>query len=174
MPRSHQHVVYSGALGNKQDPEHLVGFFSYAAQRLPGVMFHIFSDGQTYDSLRAQHSSAGRIQFHSLVPDDELAELYARSTVQIIPQAQGTSEGSLPSKLPNILQAGVPILAVCDRDSELWAIQSDVQSFVCVDDWEFPAMVTALAGLLNAPRTQGNNALARFSIDHLIRILETT
>jgi colanic acid biosynthesis glycosyl transferase WcaI len=31
----------------------------------------------------------------------------------------GTSEGSLPSKLPNLLAAGVPVFAICEPQSEI-------------------------------------------------------
>jgi hypothetical protein len=54
-----------------------------------------------------------------------LAELYQRSTVQLIPQAEGTGSGAFPSKLPNLLVTGAYVFAICDLDSELSVIIKD-------------------------------------------------
>jgi glycosyltransferase involved in cell wall biosynthesis len=116
------HVVYSGALGEKQRPKDLVDLFKAVCAANPRVACHIFSRGSSFEALQRGAGGAanpGRVLFHDLVPDESLAELYMRSHVQIIPQAEGTGAGAFPSKLPNLLAAGVPVFAICDSDSEL-------------------------------------------------------
>ncbi|MGO8718331.1 MAG: glycosyltransferase [Acidobacteriaceae bacterium] len=121
FPPEKLHVVYSGALGYKQNSEQLVAFLQAAAECHPEVQFHVLSGGPFFDRLRAKYEqfSGPRVQFHPLVAEQDLAELYARSTIQIIPQAEGTESAALPSKLPNLLAAGVHLLAICSAGSEV-------------------------------------------------------
>jgi glycosyltransferase involved in cell wall biosynthesis len=119
LPDGFVHVVYSGALGEKQEPTKLLDFMLGLAQRNPDIRCHIFSAGPSFERLRAcLEPGNSAVAFHGLVPDEMLGELYARSTVQIIPQATGTGDGALPSKLPNLLASGVPVFAICDGNSE--------------------------------------------------------
>jgi colanic acid biosynthesis glycosyl transferase WcaI len=118
---NHINIVYSGALGEKQCPDDLVELMTKLAKRQDRIRCHIFSAGPHFERLKRQYlrDSDSTVVFRDFVPDEELPELYARSTIQLIPQAPGTGEGSLPSKLPNLLYAGVPVLAICDEDSEV-------------------------------------------------------
>lgn len=131
-------VVYSGALGEKQNPEGLIAFMKDIAYAQADVTCHIFSSGPIFDRLRLENSASAdcKVQFHELVPVGHLAELYSRSDVQIIPQAVNTSEGSLPSKLPNLLAAGVPVFAICDLGSELGNIVKEANAGVVANTWD--------------------------------------
>lgn len=115
------HIVYSGALGEKQCPDFVFEIYDSICRLDENFVCHFFSRGPIFEKLLAKASSLGmkRIQFHDLVPERNLAELYLRSSVQIIPQAKGTGAGAFPSKLPNLLMAGVPVFAICADDSEL-------------------------------------------------------
>jgi hypothetical protein len=121
LPATCLNVVYSGALGDKQSPDELLRFMVDVQRRYSNAQCHIFSAGPHFERLK--HAFQGRVDcyvnFHPLVDEEELGELYARSAVQIIPQAGGTADGALPSKLPNLLAAGVPVFAICDEDSEV-------------------------------------------------------
>jgi len=98
------HVVYSGALGDKQNPDGLFAFVNDLGQRKHDVRCHVFSAGPHFERLKANAAAlqSCAVVFHDLVPTEQVDELYARSSIQIIPQADGTSDGSLPSKLPNL------------------------------------------------------------------------
>ena len=65
LPDGPEHVVYSGALGKKQNAHGLFEFFVAAARRLPAVHFHIFSAGPIFEELRRSASalSIQRISF---------------------------------------------------------------------------------------------------------------
>jgi glycosyltransferase involved in cell wall biosynthesis len=130
FPAGFHHVVYAGGLGEKQMPGELVEFFAALCQRRVDVICHVFSAGPNF--VRVQREMQGRnidrLHFRDLVPEGQLAELYARSTLQVIPQASGTGAGAFPSKLPNLLAAGVPVFAICDRESELATVVRESQA----------------------------------------------
>ena len=119
LPSGVIHIVYSGALGEKQEPGKLVAFMGELVRRHPGIQCHIFSGGPLFDRLRGDSVLGAGVAFHALVPETALDELYARSTIQLLPQAKGTSEGCLPSKHPKLLASGVPVFAICDDNSEI-------------------------------------------------------
>lgn len=152
LPDGHTHVVYSGALGEKQNPDRLVWLMRELRARHANVRCSIFSAGPNFERLRAQPQPdvETRIQFQNLVPDDTLDELYARSTVQLLPQASGTSDGAIPSKLPNLLAAGVPIFAICDSQSEIVRVlkQAGDASGDHVSDFDAPSLHAQFERLL--------------------------
>jgi hypothetical protein len=113
-----KHVVYSGALGKKQSPNRLYSFFEYASTKIPETHFHFFSKGLYFEKLKNNNKNK-LIKFHNLVKEENLSELYLKSTVQIIPQEEGTSLGSLPSKLPNLVASGCEVLLITDKNREL-------------------------------------------------------
>ncbi len=176
LPEQLTQVVYSGALGDKQNPDGLFAFMNTLGQRNPSLRCHVFSAGPHFERLKA---SAGALQgcavtFHDLVPTEQVEELYARSTIQIIPQADGTADGSLPSKLPNLLAAGVPIFAICEPKSELGYLVEKTHAGVVAESWEaleldaqFDALLATLATETRDQRKarQGAFVQTSFSVD---------
>jgi len=135
-------VVYSGALGDKQNPDGLYAFFQALLARQRDVECHVFSAGPHYERIRTLADTAGSaIRFHALVDGKHLDELYARSDIQIIPQASGTSEGSLPSKLPNLMAAGVPVFVISDFGSELASLVKQARAGHAAFVWDAAKLV---------------------------------
>jgi len=114
-----KHVVYSGALGEKQVPDLLFEVMAKLVALRGDVICDIFSSGPLFERLRTNARSLERVRFHPLVEEEDLAGLYAGSAVQIIPQAAHTGSGAFPSKLPNVVASGAPVFVICDDDSEL-------------------------------------------------------
>ena len=113
-------------------------------------MFHFFSSGASFDMLEKCYSGkTDRIQFHDLANLKDLPELYFRSDVQIVPQREGTSKGSLPSKLPNLIAAGVKIMTITDAGSELVEILSKVEGARVINSWDKSDFVNGLKALIN-------------------------
>jgi hypothetical protein len=75
-------------------------------------------------------------------------ELYKRSSVQIIPQMPGTSKGSLPSKLPNLLYAGCSILAITDKGSEIERLFKKYNLNTVVTLWDNEELCSVLEKIL--------------------------
>lgn len=180
FPEGYKHVVYSGALGEKQNPVKLFELIHGASISNLNVMFHCFSSGPLFNVLRKKYTSLDvPIKFHALVDEDDLWELYNRSDVQIIPQLPGSSKGCLPSKLPNLLAAGVPILAITEPSSELGVIVNK-SGGVVVPEWTSNAFVVGLKNVLDISdrftredirKRNEETILPDFSIDKLADIV---
>ena len=134
-------IIYAGALGDKQEPDQLLDFLQALYLRDSRVSPHVFSAGPHFERLSSSISYPN-VSFHDLVPSSELSALYSRSFVQIIPQAFGTGDGSLPSKLPNLLCAGVPIFAICDFTSELGSLIKSLKAGVVSHHWSTELLVS--------------------------------
>ena len=144
--RDYIHVVYSGALGRKQLPSLLLEVFESLCRIRADIVCHIFSGGPIFDEMHRKRdlTAPTRVRFHNLVAESDLAELYERSHIQVIPQAPGTGAAAFPSKLPNLLAAGVPVFAICDPDSELARVVAE-----CGGMSSAPGAVAALADRIN-------------------------
>jgi colanic acid biosynthesis glycosyl transferase WcaI len=155
LPSGVQHVVYSGALGKKQNPYALFRFFRAGAKRFPKVQFHIFSDGPIFQDLRKMHMAnpVEGLRLHGLVPEAEVEELYYRSTIQVIPQIEGSADACLPSKLPNIVASGCAPLAICEADSELAQIVGQC-SGLSASSWQLDTLISQLEALLELTKRQ--------------------
>jgi colanic acid biosynthesis glycosyl transferase WcaI len=180
LPSDKLHVVYSGALGYKQNSQQLIALMQSAAERHPEVQFHVLSGGPFYESLRAEYEQrpGPRVQFHSLVAEHDLAELYARSAIQIIPQAEGTESAALPSKLPNLLAAGVHLLAICSSSSEVERLIRLAGTGSIATRWDRDLFLARLDEALEIVRREPASArrarveplLDRFSIANMVRL----
>ena len=171
LPSNKRNIVYSGALGEKQSPKELYSFFNYASKKIDNTLFHFFSSGHIFDQLKKMNKNE-KILFHDLVPKKNIEELYKKSTIQIIPQKAGTSKGSLPSKLPNILASGCSALVITDKNSELDMFFKKYDINTVVTSWENEVLCTVLNNLLE--KNQGSNitimntAKKLFNIDSMV------
>ena len=141
------HITYSGALGEKQNPWKLYEFFNEASKHIENSEFHIFSQGDIFEVLQQKNTNPF-IKFHPLVAKENIWELYQKSHVQVIPQKEGTSIGSLPSKLPNLLAADVKILLITDPNSELFHFFKEQNLSQVVTNWETSKLIKSLQELL--------------------------
>ena len=151
------------------------------AQRFSGVQFHVFSGGPIFDTLRARAASLAdmRVHFHPLVEERDLPELYARSTIQLVPQAEKTEAGALPSKLPNLLAAGVYTLAITSASSEVARLLREAKTGSVVERWEEPLFLARLEEALQQAqavsaaerRRQTQALLSRFTVENMVQLI---
>lgn len=141
-------IVYSGALGEKQNPLKLYNFFSEASKQIENTVFHFFSEGEGFETLKKSNINS-KIRFHSLVDKDNLVEMYNKSDVQIIPQKENTSKGSLPSKLPNILSSDCKVMLITDANSELHNFFTNNNLSTVVTKWDNKILINSLKLLIN-------------------------
>lgn len=151
FPVGYRHVVYSGALGDKQAPDKLLELFKGLVSQRQDVICHIFSRGPIFDRLQnlPELKLQERIRFQDLVEENDLPELLARSSVQIIPQKTGTADGAFPSKLPNLLAAGVPVFAITEKESELYSVLKNSGIGECSFTWENNEILPRLCAFLD-------------------------
>lgn len=166
-----KHIVYSGALGEKQNPKKLFDFFNKASLKTNNLSFHFFSEGEEINKLKKNNTNSN-IHFHKLVKKENLEELYNRSDVQIIPQKEGTSKGSLPSKLPNLLASQCKVLLITDTNSELEKLFIDNNLDFVTNNWDATLLIQCLKKLLNKEvdfNHQNKVAENFFTIDKMIQ-----
>ncbi|MEO7004557.1 MAG: glycosyltransferase [Acidobacteriaceae bacterium] len=175
LPPEKLHVVYSGALGFKQNSHRLAALLQAAAERHPDVQFHIFSGGPLFDALKARYRPVRGpgVEFHPLVEEQDLKELYARSAIQIIPQAEGTEAAALPSKLPNLLAAGVHLLAICGVESEVGRLIQQAGTGTIAERWEEDLFLTRLDESLEIVRRE-TAAVRRARVEPLMDLFSVT
>jgi glycosyltransferase involved in cell wall biosynthesis len=170
--KNYKHVVYSGALGEKQNPLGLLSFLEYASRSIKSVKFHIYSSGTIFNDLKKRNLNKD-INFHNLVPFKNVRELYERSDVQIIPQKTGTSGGSLPSKLPNLVESNCKLLLVTDKNSEIQQLFQKYNLGGVVTEWNNEILHSMLERLLFESREKkeinSNFVSELFSIKSLVK-----
>ena len=165
-------IVYSGALGAKQSPDQLMSFFQHVAEKEPAWNFYFISSGGYFEHIKGKNQ-LDNIHFMPLVDEKQLFQLYTESTVQIIPQSPGSSAGSLPSKLPNLVFSKTKILAITDSNSDLEKIIKKYPNGVCVNSWNKNDFLTSIKKLIQQNNSIDTNKIdeicsKHFSIDSLI------
>ncbi len=163
-------IVYSGALGEKQNAFKLYKFFNEASKKDLTLKFYIFSEGTVFNKLKNENLNKN-ILFNNLVDKENLKELYDLSDVQIIPQKENTSKGSLPSKLPNLLASNCKVLIITDLNSEMEKIFKDNNLTKICTSWNIDNLIESLNNLLKSKidyQKQNEVAKKLFSIDSII------
>lgn len=170
IPDGEVSLVYSGALGDKQAPELLAQFMEEFVSENPSVVAYIFSQGPIFESLKLSYP---KINFHGLVDEADLPELLMRSTIQILPQATGTSDGSLPSKLPNLLSSKCKILCITDTGSELVRILEAYSQSTVSNSWDINGLKTLTAELLETECIESDDSelLNMFRKESLVKTI---
>jgi len=171
-------ALYSGALGRKQGLETLVAA-ARALQHRDDLIFIICGNGPARPDLEASAADLPNLRFFDLQPPDQLVDLLALASIHILPQIAGAADLVLPSKLPNMLASGRPVIATAEPGSSLAAEVEGCGDIVPPGD--APALAAAIAALLDAPqrrkalgaaasrraetRWQRETILARFAAD---------
>jgi len=167
-------LVYSGALGEKQNGHGLVELFEAVLAQDDSVVAHIFSMGPIYNLLKGKFESE-RLVFHDLVDEGDLPELLLRSMVQVVPQVEGSSDGSLPSKLPNLLASGTGVFCITDQGSELIDILEQYAHGETATSWDVVTNSKTLVDMLNRNTGKDVNRvlLSKFTKESLVaKVLE--
>ena len=170
LPNNQHNIVYSGALGENQNPNELLDVYDFISQNLSNSICYFFSQGPIFEELKKRNNNS-KIKFYSLVSKDDVQELYARSSIQIVPQLPNTSNGSLPSKLPNILASETKTLVITDKDSELEQLFNDYNLQKVITTWDKQIIVCAIKELLEQKidlKKQKITAEKLFNINSLI------
>lgn len=165
-------IVYSGALGAKQSPEQLLSLFENASKQNNEWNFYFISSGSSFESLKKTNNTPN-IYFLPLVEKEKVFQLYKESTVQVIPQATGSSSGSLPSKLPNLIFSQTKILSITDKKSELEKIIQQYPNGISINSWNSATFAQALEKLVHMKSSNNTNEIDKmcqnyFSVDSLI------
>jgi hypothetical protein len=88
------------------------------------------------------------VNFFPLVARESLAEMYLKSDVQVITQTPGTSHGSFPSKVPNLIYMRVPIFSISDQGGDLDQVLSNYPLGHVTQDSNIEALASALMAFI--------------------------
>ena len=113
-------VLYAGNFGVKQSLNNV----AEAAEKLKDrtdIQFLMAGNGAVKTQLLEYVNSKrlSNITFLPPQPFDRLSDLLATADVSIVPQRKEAKNIVLPSKLPNIMASGRPVIATAEPDSEL-------------------------------------------------------
>lgn len=116
-------IVYSGNIGEKQGLERIL----YVAKRLEKINelhFVIIGEGSFKDKLISIYNSLdlSNVSFRGLVEKSQLNKMLNSSFIQLVLQKEGKSNSFFPSKLANILAAGIPSVVTAEEGSGLHSI----------------------------------------------------
>ena len=170
LPNNQYNIVYSGALGEKQNPYELLNAYTFISKNIDNTVCYFFSQGPIFEELKKINNNK-RIQFYPLVKKEDIEELYARSSIQIVPQSPNTSNGSLPSKIPNILASGTKTLVITDKNSELEFIFNKYNLQKVITTWDKQVINLSIRELLDQKIDTNNQksvAQKLFNINSLI------
>ena len=163
-------IVYSGALGEKQNPVGLLHLFESLATD-DQFCCHIFSAGPVFEMLK-EKSKKSVVKFHPLVPEGELVNLIESSSLQVVPQMLDTSDGAFPSKVPNIVALNTPILCITKEASELHNLLSGSGRALCCNQWNIETITEEVRHFLLASgkaETYSNELLKKFDVTKLVQ-----
>ena len=103
-------ALYAGTIAAKQGLEVVVE----AARLLEGrddLVFVICGEGANRAELEAAGAGLANLVFLPLQQPDRFAQLLRRADIHLLPQTAGAADLVLPSKLPNMLASGRPVIA---------------------------------------------------------------
>lgn len=103
-------ALYSGNIAAKQGIEIIIEAARLLDDR-EDLLFVICGEGPNRHRLVAAAGACPNLLFHDLQPADRLGDLLGLATVHLLPQIASAADLVLPSKLPNMLASGRPVIA---------------------------------------------------------------
>lgn len=112
-------VVYAGNLGRMQNVELLLEAAALLRDQTD-VQFYIIGNGvrEEYLKAAAKEKALTNVTFSEMQPQEDAADVYAASDVNVIPLLNGVIYTALPSKTADCLLAGKPIITCVDDESQ--------------------------------------------------------
>lgn len=126
-------VLFSGTLGGKQG----LSVIPEVAQRLAhrnDVVIVICGDGVIKPELEDATRRLSNIRFLPLQPFERLGQLLGLADIHLLPQNPGAAELVLPSKLTGMLASGRPVIATCQKGTEIEYVVSQCGLVVPPED----------------------------------------
>jgi colanic acid biosynthesis glycosyl transferase WcaI len=111
-------ALYSGNIAAKQGIEIVLEAARLLAHR-GDIHFVVCGNGPNRPALVELASGCPAITFVDLQPADRLSDLLALATVHLLPQIADAADLVLPSKLPNMLASGRPVVATAQPGTAL-------------------------------------------------------
>jgi len=143
-------VSYSGNMGRFHDLETIME----SARELKvnkNILFLFIGEGYKKKWMEeyAKKWKLSNCQFHTYVNRDDLGLSLACAHVGLVSLLPGQEGLSVPSKTFGILAAGVPVIAVMPRTSEIALIMEENNCGIVVEPGDVPGLVNSIVRLYN-------------------------
>jgi len=142
--------LFAGTMGRFQNLEMLVRSLDRVRGR-SDVEFHFMGDGAAkskLESLKAE-LSLDNVFFHDHRSVEEALDAMNSSHFGIVSLAKGVSKVAYPSKTMMYLGSGLPILALVDRDSEIFSFINENKLGLAVEPDSVESISKAIEELLS-------------------------
>ena len=146
-------LVYSGSFGRKQKVEQIAAIAADLQRRASGIEILLRGRGKDFEALRAaiDGQALRNVRFSDLVPAEDLFAGASRSDIHLVVHDPVAAKFAIPSKIYNILAAGLPCVAQAHPDTALWRLQQQSRGFLCVRPGDANDLTNAALRLAEAP-----------------------
>ncbi len=157
-------IQFSGNLGRTHDLDAVVRAAELTLD-IPNLVFLVIGDGGGLRRLLVDRGQSvpGNVMLLPRQPREKLPEMLACADATLIPFLSGMLGVSVPSRMYNIMAAGVPIIALADASSELAQCVSEEDAGWVLpigDSDKLAALVRRIATDATEARLKGHNGRA--------------
>lgn len=119
-------IMYSGNIGLYYDLNNLLEIFADYKDR-DDIVFAFVGDGAVKKSLveYVENNNISNVVFIPYQNKKDLIYSLNSSDVQLVTNSKGIKGVSVPSKIYGVMSAGIPVIGILERNSEVWQIISD-------------------------------------------------
>jgi colanic acid biosynthesis glycosyl transferase WcaI len=153
MPGKSVRVVYSGSFGRKQNLDQIAALAEELQRRSADIEVLLRGGGAEFDALRAKIAATAprNVRFADLCPAEDLFAGMSGADIHLVVQSPAAAAFAIPSKIYNIMAAGLPCIAPADAESALGRLQRESQGFLRVPPDDPSALLKAVLRLAEDP-----------------------
>lgn len=139
-------LVYSGSFGRKQDLDQVVVLAAELQAKSPEIEILLRGGGREFELLREKIISAKleNVRFSDLIPAGNIFADMSNADIHLVVQNPVAAGFAIPSKIYNIMAAGLPCIASAHPESALSRLQSESGGFLCVPPGDPHALADAV------------------------------
>ena len=144
-------LIYSGSFGRKQNLAQILALAEDIRERSPQLEILLRGRGAEFDALRSRAVAQGlrNIQFSDLVPARQLFGNVSGADIHLVVHNASAANFAVPSKIYNIMAAGLPCVAQASPESPLARLQQISNGFLCANANDPRALADAALLLAN-------------------------
>ncbi|HYM01651.1 MAG TPA: glycosyltransferase, partial [Stellaceae bacterium] len=156
-------LVYSGSFGLKQKVDEILALAALLEKHAPEIHVLLRGSGAAFETLESRAAAEGprNLRFADLCPPEELFSGMTNADIHLVVQDAAAAAYAVPSKIYNIMAAGLPCIALAERDSALGRLQQTCNGFLTSPPGDLAALLETTLQLARDPalRTElGRNA----------------
>ena len=150
LSRNKFYVLYAGNLGKVQGVDVILEAAKHI-KKYKEINFIIFGNGSEEEKLREikNINNLDNLYIFDLQHNKYVSEVYSMADISVIPCKPGTGGSGMPSKTWTIMAAGIPIIAMFDRPSEMERTIKEAECGICIDPGDAKLLSDSILNLYN-------------------------